>query len=253
LGQSLAQKSTLDSVYTSINMSSERQSKIDWNDVVKKEARGSHDEDLGEVQEIGTNYIFVEKGLISKEKFYIPFTEVDSFDGNVLRFKLSEEEIRSNYTGDPLASSPNVNIVKGDTKNEDKRSEAESASPTLPLVEEKLNVSKTEVIYKEAKIIKEPLTKIEEVEVPLTHEELVFERRPAGKNAPSIRNMESPVTSRQEIKIPLKREELELKKETYVKEEVIIKKKRIVETKMITEELKGDKLLDSGRDMLEGR
>ena len=58
-------------------MSSERRSDIDWNDVVKKEARGINDEDLGEVQ-IGFNYIFVQKGLISKEKFYIPFTEVDS-------------------------------------------------------------------------------------------------------------------------------------------------------------------------------
>jgi hypothetical protein len=28
-------------------------SSIDWNDVVKKEARGSGDEDLGEVQEVG--------------------------------------------------------------------------------------------------------------------------------------------------------------------------------------------------------
>jgi uncharacterized protein (TIGR02271 family) len=231
-------------------MSSERRSDIDWNDVVKKEARGINDEDLGEVQEIGFNYIFVQKGLVSKEKFYIPFSEVDSYDGNVLRFKLSEEEIRSNYTGDPVASSPNVNIVKGDINSEVKRAEPETESTTLPLVEEKLSISKTEVIYKEAKIIKEPVTKIEEIEVPLTHEELIFERRPAGKDAPSIRNLEPPVTSRQEIKIPLKRE-VELKKETHAKEEVIVKKKRVVETKTITEEVKSDKLLDRGRDMLE--
>lgn len=234
-------------------MSSEGRSDIDWNNVIKKEARGINDENLGEVQEIGFNYIFVQKGLIGKEKFYIPFTEVDSFDGNILRFKLSEEEIRSNYTGDPVASSPNVNIVKGDTINEDKRSDPESESTTLPLIEEKLNISKTEVIYNEAKIIKEPVTKIEEVEVPLTHEELLLERRPAGKETLSTRNLEPPVTSRQEIKIPLKREEVELEKKTYVKEEVIVKKKRIVETKTITEEVESEKLLDSGGDMLEDR
>ena len=77
------------------------------------------------------------------------------------------------------------------------------------------------------------------------HEELIVERRLAGEDAPSIRNLEPPVTSRQEIKIPLKREEAELKKETYVKEEVIVKKKRIVETKTITEEVKSDKLLET--------
>jgi hypothetical protein len=47
-------------------------SSIDWSDVVKKEARGSNDEDLGEVQEVGQNYVLVQKGMISKEKFYIP-------------------------------------------------------------------------------------------------------------------------------------------------------------------------------------
>lgn len=31
-------------------------SSTDWDDVVKKEARGNNDEDLGEVQEVGQNY-----------------------------------------------------------------------------------------------------------------------------------------------------------------------------------------------------
>jgi hypothetical protein len=32
---------------------------IDWDDVIKKEARGSDDEDLGEVQETGQDYVLV--------------------------------------------------------------------------------------------------------------------------------------------------------------------------------------------------
>jgi hypothetical protein len=64
---------------------------IDWNDVINKEARGSNDEDLGEVQEVDENYIFVQRGIISKDKFYIPVDMVESFDGNVLRFNISEE------------------------------------------------------------------------------------------------------------------------------------------------------------------
>lgn len=38
-------------------------SNIDWNGVIKKEARGNRNEDLGEVQEVGPNYILVQKGL----------------------------------------------------------------------------------------------------------------------------------------------------------------------------------------------
>jgi hypothetical protein len=64
---------------------------IDWNDVINKEARGSNDEDLGEVQEVDENYVFVERGILSKDKFHIPMDMVESFDGNILRFNISEE------------------------------------------------------------------------------------------------------------------------------------------------------------------
>ena len=232
-------------------MPSERRGDIDWNDTIKKEARGLNNENLGEVQEIGISFILVQKGSTSEDKFFIPYSEVESYDGEVLRFKISEEEIKSNYSRDPSASlsSPNISMVKGDTKMK----EMESDSTTiLPVVEEKLNISKTEFIYKEAKIIKEPVIQIEEIEVPLTREELILERRPAGENTPSVQNSEPPVTSRQEIKIPLKREEVELKKKIYVKEEVVVKKKRVVETKTITEEVKSERLRDCSQDISEG-
>ena len=38
---------------------------IDWNDIVKKEARGINNEDLGEVQEVTEDYVLVEKGVIN--------------------------------------------------------------------------------------------------------------------------------------------------------------------------------------------
>ena len=34
---------------------------IDWNDVIKKEARDINDEDLGEVQQVEDNYVLVQK------------------------------------------------------------------------------------------------------------------------------------------------------------------------------------------------
>ena len=52
-------------------------SHIDWNDVIKKEARGINDEDLGEVKEVGDTYVLVQKGVINKEKFYVPQNEVE--------------------------------------------------------------------------------------------------------------------------------------------------------------------------------
>ena len=63
---------------------------IDWNDVIQKEARGLNNIELGEVQEIKDNYIIVQKRLIDKEKFYIPKYKVESYDGKILKFSLSD-------------------------------------------------------------------------------------------------------------------------------------------------------------------
>ena len=217
-----------------------REQGIDWDDVIKKEARGINDEDLGEVQEVGDTYVLVQKGLINKEKYYIPQNEVESYDGNILRFKLSEEEIKGKYLGD----SPPL------TRNTGKDGEEESKSTSVPLVEERLNISKRDVTYKEATLIKEPVIETKTVEVPITHEELIVERRPASESTTSISDLKPPVISKEEIKIPLKKEEVEVKKEPYVKEEVVLKKRRVTETKTITEEVKSERLADtSGKDV----
>src|SRR5215210_1751608 len=91
----------------------------------------------------------------------------------------------------------------------------------------------------------EPVTETKTVEVPITHEELLVERRPASESTTSTSDLEPPVTSKEEIKIPLKKEEVEVKKEPYVKEEVVLKKRRVTETKTITEEIKSERLADT--------
>lgn len=226
-------------------MSREEARNINWNEVIKKEARGKNDEDLGEVQEVGDTYILVQKGLINKEKFYIPQNEVESYDGDILRFRLSEEDIKSKYLRDspPLLSS--AHSTNGIEENQAKQEESESSH--IPLIEEKLNISKREVTYKEATLIKEPVTETKTVEVPVTHEELIVERRPPTEATTSQDELKSPVTTKEEIKIPLKKEEIEVKKEPYVKEEIVIKKRRVAETKTITEEVKSEKLVDDSR------
>jgi uncharacterized protein (TIGR02271 family) len=226
-------------------MSREEARNINWNEVIKKEARGKNDEDLGEVQEVGDTYILVQKGLINKEKFYIPQNEVESYSGDILRFRLSEEDIKSKYLQDspPLPSS--AHSTNGIEENQAKQEESESSH--APLIEENLNISKREVTYKEATLIKEPVTEMKTVEVPVTHEELIVERRPPTEATTSQDELKSPVTTKEEIKIPLKKEEIEVKKEPYVKEEIVIKKRRVAETKTITEEVKSEKLVDESR------
>lgn len=70
---------------------------INWPDVVKKEARGIDNADFGEVQEIVLHYVLTEKGIINKETFYLPTELVEEFDGDRLRFNVSESEANEKF------------------------------------------------------------------------------------------------------------------------------------------------------------
>ena len=212
---------------------------IDWNDVIKKEARGSGDEDLGEVQEVGPNYVLVKRGLVNKEKFYIPKDQVESYDGDTLRFRISEEEVKSKYMGEyPPSSltSKTQNTTTDRTKVEE---------TTVPVTEERLGVSKSQST-REATITKTPVTETKTVEVPVTHEEISVERRPVSGTTSTTSTSDRPVESEQEIRVPLKQEQVQVTKQPYVKEEVAVKKKPVTETKTVSDQVTSEEVRVKG-------
>src|SRR3712207_1946760 len=85
-------------------------SSIDWSDTIKKEARGSDDEDLGEVQEVTDQYVLVQRGIVNKEKFYIPRDQAESYDGDVLRFRIADDEVVKKYAGDSPPDFSNTGV-----------------------------------------------------------------------------------------------------------------------------------------------
>jgi len=213
---------------------------IDWNDVMKKEARGTNDEDLGDVQEVGQNYILVQRGIINKDKFYIPKDIVESYDGEILRLSISEEDARSRFLGD----SPPPTTAE----NEDLTAARKAEETVVPIAAEKLDAS-TRQSSRDATVIKEPLTETKTVEVPVTHEEISIERRDVSERPTEQR----PVQSKTETKVPLKQEEVEVTKQPYVKEEIVIKKKPVTETKTISEQVTSEKVTVKNPDGKEVR
>jgi hypothetical protein len=75
---------------------------------MKKEARGINNEDVGEVQEVTEDYVLVEKGVINKDKFYIPRDLAVGYNGTILIFNIAAEEAKSKY----LRDSPPVFLSK---------------------------------------------------------------------------------------------------------------------------------------------
>lgn len=61
-------------------------------DVLKKEARGTGDADLGEVKEVLDEYVITEKGLIDKDRFYIPKSSIIHIDAQFVWFGITEKE-----------------------------------------------------------------------------------------------------------------------------------------------------------------
>jgi uncharacterized protein (TIGR02271 family) len=221
-------------------------SNIDWDDVVKKEARGSGDEDLGEVQEVGPNYVLVKRGLLNKEKFYIPKDQVASYDGDTLRFRISEEQAKSKYMGESPPSSltrESDDFNKSRTRDTADRTKVEET--TVPVTEERLGVSKSQST-KEATITKTPVTETKTVEVPVTHEEISVERRPVSGTTTKTSAADRPVDSEQEIRVPLKQEQVQVTKQPYVKEEVAIKKKPVTETKTVSDQVTSEEVRVKG-------
>ena len=53
-----------------------------WDEIVKKEARGINDYDLGEVHEVDPEIVVTKKGHVDKDKFYLPKSLVERYDGH---------------------------------------------------------------------------------------------------------------------------------------------------------------------------
>ena len=70
-----------------------------WDDIIKKEARGINDYDLGEVHEVEPEIVVTKKVVVDKDKFYLPKKLVERFDGDKVWFSITKEDAQ-NYRKD---------------------------------------------------------------------------------------------------------------------------------------------------------
>jgi hypothetical protein len=105
-------------------------SSIPWDEVIKKEARGTNDYDLGEVQQVTSEHVITQKGIVNTKWFQIPKRLAQEFDGNKLVLKVGEDEAKIMY-------------AKDESPLEEDQEESEK---TVSLVEERLEPRKREII-----------------------------------------------------------------------------------------------------------
>ena len=64
---------------------------LNWDEIIKKEARGMEDYDLGEIHAVESDTVVTKKGIVDKGKFYLPKNLVESYYGNKLHFRVTKE------------------------------------------------------------------------------------------------------------------------------------------------------------------
>lgn len=200
---------------------------LDWAELEKKEARGNNSIDLGEVKAVGEQYVMTQKGTILKDTFYFPKYLVKEYDGQTVWFNVSEDQLEHFTKEHPPA--------REDYAEYQRKYMPAGVEAIIPVVEEKLHVSKT-TVTEEAIIVKEPVTEYKLIEVPIIREELRIVRRPVSEGTMRANEAETTSSDKEgEIRILLSREEVQVIKKSYVYEEVLISKKKVADRKTVSE------------------
>src|SRR5690554_2052927 len=69
-----------------------------WEELKNKKVRTNDGKDLGEIKEVAENYIRLEKGLVNKDKYWIPKYVADAYDGKVLWLLVSGDDVAKGYS-----------------------------------------------------------------------------------------------------------------------------------------------------------
>lgn len=119
----------------------------------------------------------------------------------------------------------------GDTDNTDNETTEDEAK--LRLHKEELDVTKNKVQKGEVELGKEIIEEQKSIDVPVTREEVVIERRSLNNEV-----SDSSITDEETIRIPVSEETVDVDKRTVVTGEVSAHKRAIEDTKHIDETLK---------------
>ena len=211
---------------------------VNWDRIIHKNVRTLDNQGMGKVIAVPNDEDTI---IISSQgggdRYKIPRSLVSGFNGaEVILNQTAYQITSSSYKVDSARA---YEAKPSDITTEERQQEQEET--TVPLIEERLNVSKT-TSTTQYTIRKEPVAEKKTIEVPVTHEEIVVERRPAKDSL----SPEGPVKSKTEIKVPLHREEVEVTKEPFVKEEVVVKKKPVTETKTVSDTVTNERMNMSG-------
>lgn len=220
----------------------------DWSSIIGKNVKTVDYQDAGKV--IGSvenedTIIISYESPHSSYNYRVPKRHVQSLNDPDVLLSIARAELADYEISDIQDYAAQLRNIKTEQKG------GEEEEITVPIIEEKLNVSK-KVVAEEATIIKEPVTETKTIEVSVMHEAIVLEKRPVAAEEENTNTFEepSPRNTRTEIRVPLIHEEVRIKKEPYLKEEIVLRKKPRTETKTVSEFVTKEKVVTSSNNII---
>jgi uncharacterized protein (TIGR02271 family) len=190
------------------------------------DARGEH---IGDVVEVGSNYALVQKGMFFPKDLYIPFSKVTRVDEANADFfvDVTKDTVESLGWDNPPTD------ASWDTSNTDRE------TFTVPVREERIQTEKHAREAGEVTVGKRVVEQQQEIDVPLTREEVDVTRRRVDRPADADDTI---VDDGETIRVPLRAEDVDVRKDSRVVEEVEISKRPVTETQRVSETVRREEI-----------
>lgn len=222
--------------------------------------RSADGEKLGKVIALGDTHFEIEKGLFVLKDYVVAYSDIKDVQGGECFLRYGKEELKragdidtssrattagAGYGSDQYATGRSDEFARGGIREE----------TTIPLSEERLEVTKRDTSAGEVRIHKSVESETETIDVPLRREHVTVERVPATG---SEMRADASAFQDEDIVVPVRAEEADVRKETVVSEELRVSKTPHEETKRITERVRkeraevradGDVETDEGRSL----
>jgi uncharacterized protein (TIGR02271 family) len=232
------------------------------------------DEKIGEVAEVGQNYLLVQKGLFFPKDIYIPLSYVSNIDENdqSVIINASKSEVESmgwdaaptdgggdrnmstdaSSTGSYVDTAQTTNLGTTSTASMDTSVDTTRTTDdsfTVPLREERLQAETRQREAGEVAVGTHVVQQQESLEVPVTHEEVEVTRRRVDRPDTGGEIIDDGQT----IRVPIRAEEVEVRKDSRIVEEVEISKRPVTETQRVNETVRREEIdVDTTGDVLTG-
>jgi uncharacterized protein (TIGR02271 family) len=193
----------------------------------------TNDEKIGDVADVRTGYLLVQKGLIFIKDVYIPMSAVSRTDGTngAVYVSAQKDSIDSmGWDAPPTDAGSSADTARSDTGIAETMNSGDAQR--LALHEEELQAQTRRQQAGEVQVNKRVVEDREELEVPVTHDEVQVRRVRVDRDATSG---DAFMQDADTVRVPVTAESVEVTKTPRVVEEIEISKRPVTERQTVSD------------------